>query len=97
MTRKTLVEKRTKALAKQFDPDTPTPIIDGYRLTYHAAIRMVARRIEIDWVRDALKTAGRPQPGNKRKHFGDRAMVVTCGGTIITVGYGQLNLRDEDS
>lgn len=59
--------------------------------TRHAAIRMAARGIELDWVQEALTHGvGRPspQPGTRR-YFGDRAMVVVdpVAKAIITVGY----------
>lgn len=93
--RKTVIERRTKALEQQFGPSTPTPLIDGHRLSYHAAIRMVARRIEIEWLCEALRRPGRPEPGGKFKHIGDYAMcVVGSNKTIITVGYGLLNDKD---
>lgn len=73
------------------------PDIDGYTLTYHAAIRMVARQIEIDWVREALTKPSRPgHPSGRngtRKYVGDLAMCVVNpeNRRIVTVGYGVLN------
>lgn len=67
---------------------------NGYRITLHAASRMLARRVHMDAVMEALDATGRPgtQPGTV-KHVGLGATVVANHYTreIITVGYGLLN------
>ena len=71
-----------------------SPAPNGYRITLHAASRMLTRKVHMDAVMEALDTTGRPgtQPGTS-KHVGLRATVVANHHTreIITVGYGLLN------
>lgn len=88
-------EQRTKLLEQRFDRRGLRPlIIGGFEVCYHARIRMAARRIEPEWVADALRAPGRPnsKPGT-RKHLGNMAMCVVEPKTkqIITIGYGRLN------
>ncbi|UXA19494.1 DUF4258 domain-containing protein [Mycobacterium sp. SMC-4] len=89
------VDRRTRRLeAKITRSDCALPEIDGWRLSCHAAARMVARRIEIDWVREALTRPGRPNhPSGTRKHVGDMAMCVVSekAKVIVTVGFGSRN------
>lgn len=90
----TSVERRTRQLEKRLTGKYELPDIDGYRLSYHAAVRMVARQIEFDWVREALTKPSRPNhPSGTRKHVGDMAMCVVSekAKVIVTVGYGNLN------
>lgn len=94
VTRKTWEDKRTEELERSLSEDFELPLIDGYTLTRHAALRMVVRRIEIDWVRDALAQPGRPSPQyGTLKHWGELAMAVVNHQerVIVTVGFGTEN------
>lgn len=89
------VDRRTRRLeSKIARSDCELPTIDGWRLSCHAAARLVSRRIEIDWIREALNRPGRPNhPSGTRKHVGDMAMCVVSekSKVIVTVGYGTAN------
>jgi hypothetical protein len=97
-TEMSLIEYRTRRLQRQFPPvGYQFPLIDGYTLTYHAAIRMLARQIEFDWVRDALASPSRPGNNGTRRHMGDYAICVVNPEQkiIVTVGYGRHNMPDD--
>lgn len=94
VTRKTFEDRRTHRLQQQIPAGFEPPLISGYKLTHHAALRMVVRRIEIDWVREALTAPGRPSPVyGTLKYWGDYAMAVVDHDTrtIVTVGFGLQN------
>ena len=94
------VDRRTRRLEKRYPQSGfKFPSIAGYDITYHAAIRMLARGIDIDAAIDALKAPGRPGSGNgTQKHVGDYATCVVnpIEKVIVTVGYGRLNMVYED-
>lgn len=87
-------DKRMQQLQEQLPSGYELPVIGGYQLTNHAALRMVVRQIEIDWVRDALTEPGRPGTvDGTQKHCGEMAMCVVdeVAKAIVTVGFGKLN------
>lgn len=93
---KAVIERRTQRIEEHLASSrhAPLPDIDGWRLSCHAAARIVAREIQIDWIREALTMPSRPNhPSGTRMHVGDMAMCVVSEKekVIVTVGYGRLN------
>ncbi|AVJ50739.1 hypothetical protein SEA_OGOPOGO_100 [Mycobacterium phage Ogopogo] len=95
MNRREIEDLRTKKIHQRLIKGRYTIGLapNGYSLTQHACERMIARRIHMDWVMDALDSPARPSRDGAVKHVGLSATVVVNHPMkrIVTVGYGLFN------
>lgn len=70
------------------------PQVAGYRMTFHAVARTIVRKIDAQWIINAIRSENYTTTGETtRKYYGDLAAVTVNKFTkeIITVGYGTRN------